>query len=271
MTISDYLSFLFTGREIGDPGTASLLGLLDCRSAGWWDRAFQILELDEAMFSERRPTGTEIKDTHTGFARSLGFKSYDFRVGSLDHHMAATGAGVTDTESMSVSIGTVIACVNITDDYKPAAGICISPWKDGRYCQLAFDGNGAASLEWYQKNFAKDTSLEELCALAEHAGSSETLSAKPQAFKFDRLEDAFDNIKNTHTHGHFIYALMKSSAQTVNMLINKLSPTEKPKTVFAAGGGAKSSLWLKIISQITGCKVIPANHKEPATAGAGCC
>jgi hypothetical protein len=51
--------------------------------------------------------------------------------------------------------------------------------KDGKYCQLTFDGNGGVPLEWYQSNFAKDILLEELVKMAEKEVSSDGLAAKP--------------------------------------------------------------------------------------------
>ena len=72
---------------------------------------------------------------------------------------AAVGAGIGEVAEMSESTGTVLACVNFTDKYQPADEVCISPWKGGRFCQLTFHGNGAGSLEWYQRNFANENRL----------------------------------------------------------------------------------------------------------------
>lgn len=269
MTISDYLTFLFTNQTVGDMGTASLLGLLDCKNAKWWNKAFEILDLDKSVFSKRCEVGTKIENAAGEFSRSIGLaKSAKFYIGSLDHHMAALGAGVGKISDMSISIGTVLACVNITKSYNPTAGVCISPWKDRKYCQLIFDGNGATSLEWYQQNFANDISLEKLVQMAEKINLPDGLIAKPQAFKYQNIEDAFINVEEKHTHGNFIYALMVSSAQTLVELINKISPDNKPKRILATGGGAKSQLWLDITSKITGLDITKSKYHEPATVGA---
>jgi sugar (pentulose or hexulose) kinase len=269
MTISDYLVYLFTGQKAGDMGTASLLGLMECQTGQWWDKAFEILKIDKKLFTPRLRVGTKIKSTCKNAEELFGIKAgTDFHIGSLDHHMAALGAGVGKIADMSESTGTVLACVNLTNKYKPAKNVCISPWKNGQYCQLTFDGNGASSLEWYQQNFAKEYSLIELIKMAEKAGNSQCLQAKPMAFNYKSIEQAFEGIKKTHTRGHFVYALMESTAYTLNELINILCQNKKPKKVVATGGGAKSDLWLEIKSQITGCNFSKIDCPEPATFGA---
>jgi len=35
----------------------------------------------------------------------------------------------------------------LVNGYRPTKDVCVSPWKNGQYCQLTFNGNGAASLE----------------------------------------------------------------------------------------------------------------------------
>ncbi|OHB56890.1 MAG: hypothetical protein A2Y12_03030 [Planctomycetes bacterium GWF2_42_9] len=268
LTISDYIVHLFTNEKAGDMGTASLLGLMDCQTGKWWDKAFDILQIDIQLFAKRLRVGTKI-NTGTTSEELFGIKKgTEFYLGSLDHHIAAMGAGLGKIADMSESTGTVLACVNFTDIYQSKRNVCISPWKENHYCQLTFDGNGAVSIEWYQKKFASQYSIEELIKLAEKAGSSEGLKAKHTSFNYDTIEAAFEGIKKTHTHGNFIYAMMESTAYTLNELINKLCSDNKPQKIVATGGGAKSDLWLKIKSDITGCEFVKIVCPEPATLGA---
>ncbi len=269
MTISDYLTFLFTGKKIGDRGAASLLGLMDSRTGQWWGKAFDILGIDETLFSARCQVGTEAGDLTGAISNSLGIKkTASFYIGSLDHHMAALGAGLGQIADMSESIGTVIACVNFTEKYNPTKGVCISPWRNGKYCQLTFDANGTASLDWYQKNFAVKYKISELVKIAEKTDPSQALVARSMAFQYKTIEQVFSGIEKFHHHGHFIRALMESSAQTLTELVNKLSPDTKPVKIVATGGGAKSDLWLKIKSDLIGSSIIRSEFEEPACRGA---
>jgi xylulokinase len=250
-------------------GTASLLGLMNCQTGQWWDKAFEILKIDKELFAARLRVGSIAGQTAENAKNLFGLqKATPFYTGSLDHHIAALGAGLGKTAEMSESTGTVLACVNFTDKYKPVKNVCISPWKDGQYCQLTFDGNGAVWLEWYQKNFANQHTIPELVKMAEETGGSQGLKAKPMTFNYQSIEDAFEGIKKNHTHGHFIYALMESTANTLNELINKLCPDKKPKKIAATGGGAKSELWLLIKAKMTSCEFFKTASAEPATLGA---
>jgi len=269
MTISDYLTFLFTGRNAGDIGTASLLGLIDCEKGCYWAKAFEILGLNVTLFSPRFQVGTLLGTTNNNICRLTGIRSnIPFYAGSLDHHMAAMGAGLARIADASVSIGTVLACVNFTSQYRPKTDICISPWKDNQFCQLVFDENGAISIEWYKTSFASDYSIEQLVHMASEVGSSNGLIAKPTPFKYCGLETAFNNIKLHHSHGHFIYALMESTADTLKDLVNKLCFAQKPEKIIATGGGAQSDLWLKICSEKLQLDIVRDNCPEPATKGA---
>jgi len=269
MTISDYLTFLFTGEKTGDTGTASLLGLLDCETKEYWPQSFEILDLDIILFAKRSGISTKLGKTNKTGSDLFGFREKVFLyAGSLDHYMAALGAGLDTKADLSISIGTVLACVNFTNRYIPQKDVCISPWKNNQFCQLAFDENGAVSLEWYKNNFAPCHSIEELKKMALEVGDSDELIAKPNAYKYSSLEVAFKNIKSHHTHGHFIYAIMESTALTLKNLVDKLCPVQKPEKSVATGGGAQSELWLKICSEKLNSRIFRANCSEPATKGA---
>ncbi|OQA00953.1 MAG: Xylulose kinase [Planctomycetes bacterium ADurb.Bin401] len=269
LTISDYLIFIFTGKKVGDMGTASLLGLLDCQAGKWWHKAFDILNIDAKLFGPRLPVAAKAGEVNKQAENMFGTKcGTSFYIGSLDHHMAALGAGAGRTADISESTGTVLACVDFTNAYKPREDVCISPWVENNFCQLTFDGNGALSLEWYHQHFAQDYPIAELIEMAQKTGNAAGLRAKPMAYKYKSLNEAFVNLNENHTHGHFIYALMESAANTLKELINKLTLDKTINKIAATGGGAKSDLWLQVKAKITNCDFQKVQNTEPATLGA---
>ena len=273
-TISDHLIFSLTGNHYSDLGTASLLGLLDVKREIWWPKALEIIGINKSMLSDNIRSGQKAGTITSDGSKLLGLKE-DIPVyaGSLDHYMAAIGAGIGQATNVTESTGTVVACVNIANKFKPQRGVCISNsiWK-GKYFQLAFSENGAVSLEWYKNLFAPRQSMEQLVKMAQQTGTSAGLVAQPMAYKYHGLE-AFEGICDKHTHGHFINATMESVAITLKDLILKLNH-EIPATVISTGGGAQSSHWLNIKSDILdGCSFIAADCREPACKGAAmiCC
>ena len=168
MTISDYLTFTLTRRTVGDTGTASLLGLLDLQKQQWWDDALQMLGLSLSQLSTPLKPGTVAGELNNDGAQHLYLKTgIPFALGSLDHHVAAIGAGAGQITDLSESTGTVLACLHYSKEYHPKADCCMGPGLCGyNYYQLAFNDNGAGSLEWYQKRHATNLSINELMQMA---------------------------------------------------------------------------------------------------------
>ena len=271
MTVSDYLVYSLTGQRVGDAGTASLLGLLDINRAVWNTEVLKMLHFDENLLSRPMLPGTLAGPINNRKATErLGLPpGIPLVLGSLDHYMAAVGAGLGMTAQATISLGTVIACVNQTPNVTPQKGICIARAVGGQgYHQLAWDLNGAVVLEWYNHTFCPKMTMAELVnAAASVSADCDGLVAKPNANQYEGLE-GFENIRKTHTHGHFARAIMQSTADTLNRLIGQLCPDRRPQRIAATGGGAKSELWMDMCSETLKAEVFTADSPEPACKGA---
>ena len=269
-TISDYLTQSLTGRAAGDEGAAALLGLWDLPGCDWWDDALAAAGLDRSHMAHLLPPGS-VAGPLTHVAEDLlGLPSgIPLAVGSLDHHIAALGAGLSHLADVSESTGTVLACVRSCRELRPRAGCCAGAGMDrATYYLLAFDSNGAAALEWYRREHAPQHTIDQLVALAERVSPGcDGLTAAPSAEQFPALE-AFAGIQPQHGHGHFVRAIMESTAASLVRLIDCLCPEGRPERIVATGGGARSGLWLSIKSAATGSKFLAANCDEPACLGA---
>ena len=270
MTISDYLVFGLTGETVGDMGTASLLGLLDIQKCKWWDDTLQILELDKQQLSKPVRPGTTAGTITKEGARRLGLSSgIPFIAGGLDHHIAAIGAGLGEYTDMSESTGTVLACVNCREEYFPKKDICITPGlSNNHYFQMAFDENGANSLEWYQKQYAPGLSIPDLLDMAADIKiGSEGLVASPCTGSY-KNPDGFINVKQSHQHGHFVRAILESTALSLTGIVDKLVSEKNPNKIVATGGGARSTLWRQIKADLLGIEFTVTECSEPACLGA---
>ena len=270
MTISDYLTFGLTGETVGDLGTASLLGLLDIRKCQWWDDALQILKLDKQQLSiPFRPGTMAGKITKEGARRTGLPYGIPFITGGLDHHIAALGAGMGQLADMSESTGTVLACVNCRDEYFPKTDICIAPGlNDNCYFQMAFDENGANPLEWYRKQYTPELSIPDLLDMAADIKiGSEGLVACPCAGSY-KNPDGFRNVTQLHQHGHFVRAILESTAFSLAGITEKLVGKNLPDRIVSTGGGARSTLWRQIKADLLGIEVAVTECSEPACMGA---
>ena len=271
MTISDYLTFSLTGRPAGDQGTASLLGLWDLPGGKWWDRALEAAGVSAGQLSSPQRPGTVAGGVTKAGADLLGLPAgLPLVVGSLDHHVAAVGAGIGQAARFSESTGTVLACLRISDRYEPKSNCCMGPAvAPGEYYQLAFSNNGAGALEWYQQRHAAGRSITELTALAEAVPAGcDGLVALPECNRYAGLE-GFADRTNSHQHGHFARAIMESTAATLTVLVDHLCPEGRPRRIVTTGGGARSDLWLQIKADLLGVEFVRTNCQEPACMGAG--
>jgi sugar (pentulose or hexulose) kinase len=193
-------------------------------------------------------------------------------LGSLDHYMAAVGAGLGTTAQATISLGTVIACVSQTPDFAPQKNICIARAVKGQgFHQLTWDTNGASVLEWYNRTFCPEMEIAHLIEeAAQVPADCAGLIAKPNANQYQGLH-GFENIRKTHAHGHFARAIMQSTAETLKRLIIQLCPDQMPRKIAATGGGAKSRFWLDICSKTLNTEVFAADTAEPACKGAATC
>lgn len=268
-TISDYLVHSLTGLAAGDQGTASMLGLLDLGNRQWWPPALEAVGVGESMLPSLLPPGSP-----AGPATPLATKLLKIpagtpvAVGSLDHYVAALGAGAGQVAEVCESTGTVLAAVRYSEDFQPRAGTCLGPSALGGWCQMAFDGNGASALQWYHERHADGLTIPQLLELAAAVPPGcDGLTALPCANLHDGLE-GFSGRRPSHGHGHYTRAILESTAGTLAELVKMLRPEGPPKSIVATGGGARSDLWLSIKADVLGAEFIRPACQEPACMGA---
>jgi len=271
MTISDYLVWLLTGERNGDAGTASLLGLWDLRNESWWPTALDAAGIPARMLSWPLRPGTAIGATSTDSARLLGIPAgIPVAAGSLDHHMAAFGAGVGTVADCSESTGTVLACLRPRDAFGPTEGCVSGPGMAGQkpYYSLAFYDAGAVVLDWYRSTHAPECSFDDLTALASGiAPGADGLMARPSAHHQPGL-DGFIGADQTHPKGAYVRAILESTAAILEKLLHRLEGDDGGQLVVSTGGGARSDLWLQIKADVIGRPFVATASPEPACYGA---
>ncbi len=270
MSVSDYLTFSLTGKRVSDFSTSSMTGLFDVHEEKWWDEALESLNINKSFLNSPERTGSFAGALTGKRTKQLGLSvRTKFFLGGLDHHMVAIGAGLPDSNNISESTGTVLACVNYQKGFNPKDGINAAPGlKKGHYFQMAFNENGATALEWYQKQFAPELSVKELLKMAENiTPGSDGLKALPSVDKFKSLS-GFRNIKKEHSHGHFTRAILESTSLSLRDLVNRLDKKKLSEALISSGGGARSHLWVQIKADILNKVFIIPSCTELACQGA---
>lgn len=246
MSISDYLVFMLTGNSVSDMSTSSMTGLLDVQEGEWWQEALDTLGIDKKQLSTLSNVGSFTGNLTEKTVELVGLPpGIMIFLGGLDHHMVAIGAGIPYSGNISESTGTVLACVNYRNGYKPRTGVNIARGlEDDHYFQMAFNTNGTIVLDWYQSTYASSLSIPELLAMAEMvAPGCDGLVARPFAHEYEDLK-GFIGVKENHTHAHFVRAILESVSRSLGELFNELQG--EAGAIVSSGGGARSRLWLQI-------------------------
>lgn len=270
MTISEYLTFILTDETVTDFSTTSLTGYQDIKAKGWWKEALDVANLHQSFLSNPERTGKLIGPITKVGAEKLGLSAgIKFCLGGLDHHMAAIGAGLCQGNNISESTGTVLASVRYINQYEPKKNVFTAQGLDNdHFFQLTYNENGASTLEWYQKNFGNGLTIEELL---DDAGTVEPgssgLFARPVASAFHGLS-GFCHKNPYHQHGHYVRAILESTALSLKEIIDVLGPVDAYERIISTGGGAISRLWVQIKSDMTGKEFFIPQYNESACLGA---
>jgi sugar (pentulose or hexulose) kinase len=271
LSISDFLTFSLTGQKVCDFSTASMSGLFDIKKCSWWNEQLANFGIHTDMLPVPQKTGAYVGVTTANASNLTGLPSgISFYTGGLDHHMAAIGTGILSNGYINESTGTVLSCVDYTDCYSPQKGVCIAPGlHTGHFFRMVFDENGAISLDWYQKNYAREYSISELLESAAKIESGcEGLTACPCVCMYPGLS-GFTQTKNIHyDHGHYVRAILESTAHSLFRLVKVLKKDSPIPTIISSGGGSNSDLWVKIKSEIVNTPFLIPECKESACMGA---
>ncbi len=268
VTMPDYLSLKLTRQHVADAGSLSLTGFVDYRKTEYIGEALGLAGVIEHQLPAIVATGVRVGSCLVGADYLPVGKGAVFTAGGLDHHIAAIGAGVGRFYQVSESTGTVLALIEHSTKDVPVSQVCISQGlQAGHFFRMAFSENGAVVLEWYQKSFAPGYSIDELVSMARRAPvGCDGLSAKPNANKYSGFE-GFDRVESVHQHGHFVRAIMESTAGSLGELLNQLQ-VNPDNQIVNTGGGAKSELWREIKREITGHDFVLPRYGESACLGA---
>ena len=253
LSISDFLTFSLTGQKVCDYSTASMSGLFDIVNCMWWNEQLDNFGIHADRLPAPQRIGTYVGPTIPNTSNLTGLPpGISFCLGGLDHHMAAIGAGIPANGCINESTGTVLSCVDYTDGYIPAKNVCTAPGlHDGYFFRMAFDENGARSLEWYQKNYAPEYSIPELLEMAARVEPGcDGLTACSCACSYPGLT-GFTHTENIrYHHGHYIRALLESTAHSLCRLVAELKKNSPIPAIVSSGGGSRSELWVRIKSEI---------------------
>lgn len=264
--LEDYLLFKLTGEFVTEKTLQSSSLYFDINCGGWWNEMLEFIGVDKKMLPEIKNSGEYIGD----------YKGIKVCTGAMDQVSGAIGAGVLEDGTVSETTGTAMVifmpCGHVPEYNEKSIVPCHYNY-NGKYCLLSWTPTAGMALEWFKRNFCEGSSFEELDGLAEKVPpGSEGLIFLPYLCgssmpKYNpKARGSFTGIGLEHKRGHFVRSIMESVACILKSSLDylKIDALE----IRSLGGGAKSELWCKIKSDISGKTLVTLEENETARLGA---
>jgi len=274
----DYLNFWLTGEKVMEYGDASGTALFDVKKRTWSHAAINAIDPELAgklppVISSDRPAGRLQQST----AKLLDLNP-DVLVsaGGGDNMMGAIGTGNTREGVITASFGTsgtIYACAAkpVVDPKGEIAAFCDST---NHWLPLLCTMNVTVATELVRNDF-KWTHEKFAAEIARVPAGSRGLILLPY-FEGERTPNVPNgtgvwlgiNQKNFEA-GHFARSAMEGVTLGMNYGLRRLAELGvNPTQIRAPGGGAKYTVWRKIMADIFNVPVVTLKVREGAAYGA---
>ena len=290
VTYADFILGKLGAEAVIDHTMASRTMGFDLATKRWSTDILTKLGLDESLFSKAVPSGTPVGKIRPGLAGEWGVSGdLSLVTGGHDQPCAALGAGVVHEKIGVVSTGTaeVLSTAfdrpalthRMFDSFYP----CTLHAKEGMYFTFSLNHVGGILLKWYRDNFAGTEVAEAAQQSCEpyrlidakmppgpspvmvlpHLNGSGTPWCDMQA------KGAIVGLTLATTRHDIAKAILEGLCfeLLINLQTMQSCGIEVGQLV-AAGGGAKSGVWLQMKADILGRPIRTLRCRESACLGA---
>jgi xylulokinase len=280
LLLPDYLAYVLTGNVVTDPTTASSTGLYAEDAADYCSAALDVAGVTKAQIATIRMTGQPIGPIHREKAAEWQLTPETLVVtGTNDQYAGALGAGNCRAGIVSVTIGTCLALVTLTEHlpHLMPAGLFGGRFPIPRFqYALAFSKTAGVVLEWFNRELSPGKTLRELDQIASSVpiGSGGVIMLP----HFDGMispvpnpdaRGAFLNLSLHHTRADMYHAILESLGFCLYENLQLLHGCGlSAGVVRSIGGGAKSDYWLQMAADIIGLPIERPAVTEAAVLGA---
>jgi xylulokinase len=255
----DYVRLRLTGEHVTDVADASGTLLFDVGRRRWSDEVLDTLELPREWLPEVGES-TEV-------------------AGAGDQAAAALGVGVDRPGPISVVLGTsgVVFATLPRYEVDPEARVHVFCHAvPGTWHAMGVMLSAAGSLGWYRHAFAPAASHEELDAEAAAVAPGAEgvlfepyLSGERTPHADPGARGAFVGLQLRHGRGHLTRAVLEGVAYGLRDSLELLRALGvEPSVGRVSGGGARSTLWLRIVASVLGLPLETTVAEEGSAYGA---
>jgi xylulokinase len=283
--VQAYLAWRLTGRWATSYGSADALGLFDLQAMAWSPELLELAGVRVDQLPDLVPAGELLGTVSGPLARSLGLPGpVPLVAGIGDGQAAGLGLGATTPGVAYLNLGTSMVMGVQSGEYlwdsafRTLAGI-----RPGTYTLETVLNAAAYVATWCRQQFGEagtdgiaGRDMEAAAALLPIG--AEGLLTLPywnaaQTPYWDALaRGATIGWHGRHTRAHLYRSILEGVGFELRLHLERLEEVtgQRIGSIRAVGGGARSRLWVQIVSNITGRPVQVFADAEVSAAGAAC-
>ncbi|MCR9136371.1 MAG: FGGY family carbohydrate kinase [Alphaproteobacteria bacterium] len=251
----DWINYCLTGRRAQDFTEASLSFLMDRQTRKWSRELCSLTGVPHSLLPPLHAPADVLGGLLPQVAGELGLPAgVPVLVGAGDYPMALLGSGATRAGMGSDVTGTSTIITLLRDDavLDPEVANVLTP--NGIWGVMTLLDAGGDAVRWARRAFHDNRrSYAEVAELATRSQTGANglfflpyLSGERTAEKRNSRAQFF-GLKAEHGLPDLHRAVLEGVAFSVRRVLDKLQADKgRPDRIVAAGGGAKSELWLRI-------------------------
>jgi xylulokinase len=273
-----YLVAQATGELIADDTAAGGTGLLN-RKTREWDRVLvTVIRAPRSKLPTVHACADVIGGLTENASEDLGLLAGTPVIAGLgDVPAAQVGSGSLGVGDAHLCLGTSgWLCVTV-DKPKDLGrnGVFSLPAADpGLFAMVGEMETAGECLDWFVDHLGHGASHADLLAAAADVGpGAEGLLFMPWMFgerspvTDTTVRGAFVNLSLGHRHAHMVRAILEGVGFNLRWVLEVMEKAGHPcPTIRAIGGGSRSDLWLQIIADITGRRILAVAESQSVGA-----
>ena len=277
----DYLRYKLTGKFAVDRAGGAGTLLFDLKTRTWSEKMLDALEIPLEWLPETFE-GTQVTGTiNAKAAAATGLvEGTPVMAGAGDQAAQAVGVGAVRPGVIALTLGTsgVVFATTETPLIEPEGRLhAFCHAVPDRWHFMGVMLSAAGSLQWYRDTFAPGLSFDELVSEAvgvppgcEGLLFLPYLTGERTPHPDPLARGAWVGLTVRHTRAHLTRAVLEGVAFGIkdSFTLIQNAGLGSIEQVRISGGGAKSSIWRQIITDVLGVELVTINTTEGAAYGA---
>ncbi len=278
MLPKDYLAYRMTGRFCTDVSDASGTLLFDVRRKCWSEDMLKICKIRTEQLPKVFESSQSVGTLKEEVARELGVPStVVVAAGAGDNAAAAVGTGTVGDGRCNISLGTSGTIFISSKDFRVDEYNALHAFAhaDGHYHLMGCMLSAASCNKWWMEEVLRTKEYEreqkEITDLGEnHVFFLPYLMGERSPHNDPNARGAFIGMSMDTTRAQMTQAILEGVAFAIRdsfeIAVSLGIPVERSRI---CGGGAKSSLWKKMIANVLNMKLdVLENEEGPGLGGA---